>query len=133
MQPLRLARVAAQAEGLRLRSYLRRQIRRAVFGAIAVVFFLGVLVLGEVAGVLALATRVPAIEAVLMMLAGNLVLALLFGAFALVSRPGAAEAEALRLRETAWMEMLRLFSTGALIGVATRLLREALQRRRNRD
>ncbi len=133
MQPFRLARVAAQAEGLRLRGYLRRQMRRAIFAAIAVAFFLAALALGEVAGVLALVARFPVIEAVLIVLGGNLLLALLFLALALSSRPGVSEVEALRLRETARMEMLRLFSTASLIGVATRVLREALQRRRDRD
>jgi hypothetical protein len=45
-----LLKVAAEAEILRLRAMLARQGRRAAFGAVALIFMLGVLVLSEVTG-----------------------------------------------------------------------------------
>ncbi|HEV7462303.1 MAG TPA: hypothetical protein VGN85_00080 [Methyloceanibacter sp.] len=50
MRSINLLKVAAEAEILRLRALLARQGKRAAFGAVAVIFMLGVLVLVEVAG-----------------------------------------------------------------------------------
>ena len=55
MRSVKLARVAAQAEVLRLRRFARRQSVRAVMGVVAVVFLLGVLIALHVAGGMALA------------------------------------------------------------------------------
>jgi hypothetical protein len=74
-----LLRVAAEAELLRLRAMLVRQGRRAAFGAVAVIFVLGVLILGEVAGWQVLHLYVAPISATLILLGINLAIAAVFG------------------------------------------------------
>ena len=54
MRSVNLLKLAAEAELLRYRCMAARQGRRAAFGAVALVFVLAVLVLGEVAAWLAL-------------------------------------------------------------------------------
>ena len=54
MRAVRLAKVAAQAEGLRLRRLVRRLAKRAAFGAVAAAFGLAALVLLHVLVFLAL-------------------------------------------------------------------------------
>ena len=44
MRSVQLARIAAEAEGVRLRRLVRRIVLRAVFGVIALVFLLGAIV-----------------------------------------------------------------------------------------
>ena len=62
VRSVNLLKLAAEAELLRYRCMAARQGRRAAFGAIALVFVLAVLVLGEVAAWLALYLRFAAIE-----------------------------------------------------------------------
>ena len=71
MRSINLLKVAAEAELLRLRALLARQGRRAAFGAVAVIFMLGVLVLGEVAGWQVLRLYVASISATLILLGIN--------------------------------------------------------------
>ena len=54
MRTLRLARIAAQAEGLVLRRHLRRVIVQAILGAVAAIFLICALALAHFAGWLAL-------------------------------------------------------------------------------
>ena len=77
-----LLKFAAEAELLRYRCMAARQGRRAAFGAIALVFVLAVLVLGEVAAWLAIYLRFPAIETTLILLGINLIIAIPFGLLA---------------------------------------------------
>ena len=101
MRSFNLLRVAAEAELLRLRAMLVRQGRRAAFGAIAVIFGLGVLVLGEVAGWQVLRLYVAPIPATLILLGINLAIAAVVGGLAARSAPGPVEREALRVRRQA--------------------------------
>ena len=101
MRSINLLKVAAEAEFLRLRALLARQGRRAAFGAGAVIFMLGVLVLGEVAGWQVLRLYVASISATLILLGINFVICALFGALAARSSPSHAEREALRIRRQA--------------------------------
>jgi len=57
VRSVNLLKFAAEAEVLRYRCMAARQGRRAAFGAIALLFVLAVLVLGEVAAWLALCLR----------------------------------------------------------------------------
>ena len=50
MRAVNLAKIAAEAEILRIQHMLKRQGMRAAFGLVAVLFALGVLVLAHVAG-----------------------------------------------------------------------------------
>ena len=74
MRSINLLKVAAEAELLRLRALLARQGRRAAFGAVAVIFMLGVLVLAEVAGWQVLRLYVASISATLILLGINFVI-----------------------------------------------------------
>jgi hypothetical protein len=50
VRSINLLKLAAEAELLRLRTMMARQVRRGIFGVIAAVFAVAVLALGEVAG-----------------------------------------------------------------------------------
>jgi hypothetical protein len=49
MRPIRLARIAAEAEGVRLRGMMTRIVTRAILAVVALVFVIGALVFGHVA------------------------------------------------------------------------------------
>jgi hypothetical protein len=123
-----LLRVAAEAELLRLRAMLVRQGRRAAFGVVAVIFVLGVLTLGEVAGWQVLRFYVAQISATLILLGINLVIAAAFGGLAARSGPGHVEREALRVRRQAVDAARGALTLTAALPVATTLL--GLRRRR---
>ena len=49
MRPFRLARIAAEAEGVRLRGMVARLVTRAIFAVIALFFILGAVTFGHIA------------------------------------------------------------------------------------
>jgi len=123
MRSVNLLKIAAEAELLRYRSMAARQGRRAAFGAIALLFMLAVLALGEVAAWLALYQRFAAIETTLILLGINLVIAIVFGLLAARSSPSLAEREALRIRQQSLDAARGALSLAALIPVGNTLLR----------
>jgi hypothetical protein len=128
VRSFKLLRVAAEAELLRLRAMLVRQGRRAAFGAVAVVFVLGVLTLGEVAGWQVLRFYVAPISATLILLGINLAIAAIFGGLAARSAPSHGEREALRVRRQAVDAARGSLTLTAALPVARTLL--GLRRRR---
>jgi hypothetical protein len=128
VRSVNLLRVAAEAELLRLRTMLARQGRRAAFGAVAFIFVIGVLVLGEVAGWQVLRLYVAPISATLILLGINVVIAGVFGSLAARSTPGHVEIEALRVRRQSLDAARGALSFTAALPVATTLL--GLGRRR---
>ena len=128
MRSFNLLRVAAEAELLRLRAMLVRQGRRAAFGAVAVIFVLAALTLGEVAGLQVLRFYVAPISATLILLGINLAIAAVFGGLAARSAPGHVEREALRVRRQAVDAARGALTLTAALPVATTLL--GLRRRR---
>ena len=122
MRSINLLKIAAEAELLRLRAMMARQVRRGIFGAVAAVFGLAVLALAEVAGWLALLLKFQPIVSTLILLGANLAIAAVFGVLAARSSPGHTEQEALQVRQQA-LEAARgsLVFTAALPTV--RLLR----------
>ena len=128
MRSFNLLRTAAEAELLRLRAMLARQGRRAAFGAVAAIFVLGVLVLGEIAGWQVLRLYVMPISATLILLGINLAIAAVFGGLAARSTPGHVEREALRVRRQAVDAARGALSLTAALPIATTLL--GLRRRR---
>jgi hypothetical protein len=103
MRTLRLARVAAEAEGLRIRLMLQRTVRQAVLGIVALVLLILALGFAHIAIWYALrlgAGWTPPVTGAVMC-GGDLVLAGILGAFAARSRPGTAEREALTVRRHA--------------------------------
>jgi hypothetical protein len=132
MQSINLLRIAAEAELLRLRAMLARQGRRAAFGAIALVFTLGVLILVEMAVWQILSWYVAPISATLILLSLNLVIAAACGALAVWSAPDAVERDALRVRQEALDGARKAVTVSAAVPIAGTLLRR-WQRRRDRN
>jgi hypothetical protein len=122
MRAVRLVKVAAEAEILRIQHMLKRQGMRVAFGLVAVVFGLGVLVLANVAAWQLLRLYVSPISATLILLGVNLVLAAIFGMLAARSSPGRAR-EALAIRRRAVNEARSSLALGALVPIAGTLLR----------
>lgn len=118
-----LAKVAAEAEILRIKHMLKRQGIRAGFGFVAVVFVLADLVLADVAIWQLLRMFVAPIYATLILLGVNLLLATLFGLLAARSSPGQTEREALAIRQRALGEARNSLAFTALIPVAGALFR----------
>ena len=75
MRPVTLAKVAAQAEILLLRRMARRQVMRAVYGAVAAVFGIGVLVLLHVVAYHAMVPGLSPLLASIIILVADLVIA----------------------------------------------------------
>ena len=132
MRSINLLKVAAEAEFLRLRALLARQGRRAAFGASAVIFMLGVLVLVEVAGWQVLRLYVASISATLILLGINFVICALFGALAARSSPSHAEREALRVRRQALDAARGALSFTAAVPLISALLGLGRHRRSGR-
>jgi hypothetical protein len=129
VRSINLLKIAAEAEVLRLRMMIARQVRRGIFGAVAAVFGVAVLALAEVAGWQALRLKFQPIPTTLILLGINLAIAAAFGVLAARSAPGSTEREALRVRRQA-LETARgsLVFTAALPTV--RLFRGRRTRRR---
>jgi len=123
MRSINLLKVAAEAEVLRYRCMIARQGRRAAFGAVALVFVLAVLVLGELAAWLALCLRFAAIPTTLILLGINLIIAVTFGLLAVRSSPSRAEREALQVRQQSLDAARGALSLAAFVPVGNTLLR----------
>jgi hypothetical protein len=123
VRSVNLLKIAAEAEVLRYRCIVARQGRRAAFGAVALVFVLAVLGLGEVAAWLALYVRFAAIPTTLILLAINLIIAVTFGLPAARSSPSRAEREALQVRQQSLDAARGALSFAALVPVGNTLLR----------
>ena len=123
MRATNLAKVAAQAEILRLQHLLKRQGIRAAFGLVALIFLVAVLVFANVIGWQVARLYVSPIYASLIMLGVNLVIAAVFGVLASRSTPSREEQEALDLRRQALHEARNSLALGALVPVAGMLLR----------
>src|SRR5690348_8536068 len=108
-----------------------RQGRRAAFGAIALVFVLAVLALGEVAAWFALYLRFAAIPTTLILLGINLIIAVTFGLLAVRSSPSLAEREALQVRQQSLDAARGALSLAALLPVGNTLLRHWSNNRRS--
>jgi hypothetical protein len=123
MRAADLAKVAAQAEILRIQHMLKRQGIRAAFGVGALVFVLAALVLANVVGWQLTRFYVSAVYASLIMLGVNLAVAAIFGLLAVRSSPSSTEREALELRRRALLEARSSLALGALIPIAGKLVR----------
>jgi Putative Actinobacterial Holin-X, holin superfamily III len=122
MRTVNLARVAAQAEVLRLRRQGRRMAFRAGYGAVAGIFVLAFLVAAHVAIVLALEPHVQLLPAVLIVSAGDLVIALILGWLAARGGPDAIEREAMQVKETALAQLRETLALTTVVGPALRLV-----------
>jgi len=129
MRTLRLARIAAEAEGLRLRYSARRAAVRAVLGLVALGFLLGALVFCQIAAWYWLRASWDRPAAALILAGAELVLAAILALLAAWSSPGRVELEALAVRRRA---LKAAISGLALSALATQLLRLAVDLLRRR-
>jgi hypothetical protein len=129
MRTLRLARIAAEAEGLRLRYSARRAVVRIVLGLVALGLLFGALVFCHIAAWYWLRQSWDRSPAALIIAGGELVLALILVLLAARSSPGRVEAEALAVRRRA---LEAAGSSLAFSALLTQLLPLAVRRWRRR-
>jgi len=101
MRPLRLARIAAEAEGLRLRHRARRAAIRAALAIIATAFLIGAVTFVHIAAWFWLRLSLEGQQVALTLAAADLVLAVLLGLLATRATPSQIEVEALAVRQRA--------------------------------
>jgi hypothetical protein len=111
----RLARIALAAEELRLRYLIRRAIARAVLGAIAVILFLGVAIFGHIAAWDWLVRTMQPFQVALIFAGADFVIGVILLLLALRSVPGAAERNALAVRERALDEAAESLTITAML------------------
>jgi len=115
MRTLRLARIAAEAEGLRLSYFTRRTVIRTVLVFVALVFLFGALAFCQVAAWFWLRQWFDRPVAALIIAGTELAFALVLGILAARSSPGRIEAEALALRRRALEDATSCTALSALI------------------
>jgi hypothetical protein len=120
MRLLSLARIAAEAEGLRLKAMGRRQAMRGVHAAIAGLFLVLLLVMLQIAGFEFLAPAVGAGVAALIVAGADLILLALFALLALRNVPGKAEREAAQISRQARAQITDTLATYTLVVPAAR-------------
>ena len=127
MRALQLARIAAEAEGLRLRYSARRSAARVVLGLAALGFLLGAIVFCHLAAWFRLSMSWNEPVAALILAGTDLVVAAVLVLLAARSSAGRLEAEALALRRRALDQASRSLAFSALLTpllpLATRLFR----------
>jgi hypothetical protein len=129
MRSLRLARIAAEAESVRLRYSARRTAVRAVLGLVALAFLFGALVFCQIAAWYWLRASWDRPAAALILAGAELVLAAILALLAARSSPGRVELEALAVRRQA---LEGAGSSLAFSTLATQLLRLAIDLLRRR-
>jgi hypothetical protein len=131
MRTLRLARVAAEAEGLRLRSMAQRTVTRVILGLVALIFLCGTLAFAHIAiwYWLRLTYSWPQIWTALALGGGDLVITIVLAALAARSAPGRVEREALEVRQRAWQNAASSVAFSSMAVPLLRLLVKGLRRR----
>lgn len=116
MRAVELAKVAAQAEALRLRQMAKRQGGRAAYGAVAAAFGIAVLVMLHVLAWHALVPHaVGPVWGSVILLAFDAIVAGVCGYLASSSTPSQVEAEAEGIRRQALTEMRSSLTVPALL------------------
>jgi hypothetical protein len=131
MRPVRLARIAAEAEGVRLRGMVSRIVTRAAFAAVALLFVIGAIVFAHIAVWFELRTaHDQTFLAATGEVAGvDLLVAIILGVLASRSSPSRVEREALDVRRKAVQAIGGTFSLAQL---AVPVLRVGANLRRRR-
>ena len=126
MRALRLARIAAEAEGLRLRHSAQRTVVRAILGLIALAFLFGALVFGQIAAWYWLRMSWDRPATALILAGAELVLAAMLGLLAARSSPGRIEVEALAVRRRALESATSSLAFSALADAVAAVGRQAV-------
>jgi hypothetical protein len=132
MRPIRLARIAAEAEGVRLRGMMTRIVTRAIFAVVASIFVLGALTFGHLAGWYGI--RVG-LEQSFLVTAGilggvDLLVAIILLVLASRSTPSRTEVEALEVRRRALEGIGSALSLTQMVLPVLRLVSGMRRRRR---
>jgi hypothetical protein len=132
VRPFRLARIAAEAEGIRLRGMVTRIVTRAILAVVALFFILGALVFGHVAAWYEIRTALnQTYLATAGMLGGaDLLLAIILLLLASRSSPSRMEREAREVRRQAVEGLSSAFSLAQLVLPVLRMVSGARRRRR---
>jgi hypothetical protein len=133
VRSLRLARIAAEAEGLRLRTQVQRTITRLIMGMVGAVFVFAMLVWVHITVWFWLRVDIGWGQAIaaLIITGGDAVLAAFFALLAARSSPGRVEIEALEVRRKALDSAGRSLVFSAGLVPALRLGVDLLRRRRH--
>ncbi len=121
MRTVDLGRTAAQAELLRLKRLIRRQINRVVWGAVAAVFGIAFLTMVHIVGYELLLLALSPLLSSVIVLAVDLVLLVVFAMFALRGAPDPVEAEARLVRDEALAEMKQSLAVTAIVSPLARM------------
>ena len=120
MRTLRLARVAAEAERLRIKRIARRLAIRAALGAVAGVFALAALAWLHVLVWFALAHSLHPVLRSVVLVAIDVAITLILGLLAMRSPPDPIGAEALEVRRQSVAQLRRSLSIAALAATMAR-------------
>jgi hypothetical protein len=122
MRGVQLARIAAEAELLRLRSLAKRQGTRVALAVVAAIFVLAAMIAGHVAGAMALTAHVAPVWATLIVGGIDLAIALALILLATRNTPSKVEREALEVRRIAQEQMKEAAALTMLVGPLLRLI-----------
>ena len=124
MRTTRLASVAAQSQILLLKRNARSGLRRAIYGAVAAVFGIGVLILLHVLGIMALVqfAHLSSFVSAAIVLGVDLVIAAIFGVLASGAMKDPVAEEARLLRDQSLEQLRESLQAAALLRPAARLL-----------
>jgi hypothetical protein len=134
MRPVQLVRIAAEAEGVRLRSQAQRLAMRIVMGLVALVFVICMLAFLHIMiwywlrisfGWVQYATAA-------LLAGGDLVIAAFLAFMAARSSPSRVEMEALEVRRRAWANAMSALTISAMILPVLRLLTNLTRRARTK-
>jgi len=130
MRTLRLARIAAEAEALRLRKQAQRTVVRLAVGVIALIFLAWCLVFAHAAAWFALrvGAGVASWGSALIMAGGDAAIALFLLLLVARSSPGRVEQEALEVRRRALENAAGGFALASLLVPGLRLALDWLRR-----
>jgi hypothetical protein len=133
MRTLRLARIAAEAEGLRLRQRVQRTAIRIAFAIVAMGFLAGAVVFAHISAWFWLRLYWESLHTALILTGVDLVLAALLALLAARSSPSRIEREALAVRRQAISRATSALAFSTLAAQLLRLLTSVVSRRRPRS
>ena len=131
MRTLRLARIAAEAEGIRLRSRARRAIVRVALLMLALGFLLGAAVFGHIAAWFWLRQRWEPQVVALIFAGADAVVAFLLVLLAARSTDSRVELEALAVRQRAVESIAGTFAFSAMAAQLLRIVADFVRRGRS--
>src|SRR5579872_7434272 len=130
MRTFRLARIAAEAEGLRLRQRAQRTAVRVAFGMVAMAFLIGAVIFVHIAAWFWIRASWEHQYAALILAGADFVLAMVLAFLASRSAPGRVELEALAVRQRAVESAVGSIAVSSLMFQGLRLMTNMVRRPR---